>query len=424
MFNNSGVFNINIISELEVKNSISQNQDLLKKLDEDKECNQLFNSISNIEVDKISYIAQSIDKNFKNIVLVGIGGSSLGVKAFLKNNESQCYFMENIDPVSINITINSIDFNKSLFIFVSKSGFTIETLSQAEFIINWLKHKNINVGKHCISISSPGLNDLNTLSKQNNITIYDWHQNVGGRFSAFTISTLLPLALLGYNLNLIAKAGKELNPANGLTGAAINYLLWQKGYDINVLMPYSDQLNSFALWYRQLWAESIGKEGFGSMPEISTGTIDQHSMLQMYLGGKKNKFFTLIEIDIDQINVVDNANEYTSINPIDIAQQHLEVKFNHSSFFNPGSSIKFSDMLKKACNATAKSMIEENCPVRIITIPIVNEYYIAKMMIDFIYETIFTCYLANKYLGHNISPFGQPNVEKSKKNLIESIKNI
>lgn len=415
MIDNNGVFNI--AEKQEIEKLVLENQVLTTKVYTGITAKELLEAIKNVDIKSITAIANTFDEDIKNVILFGIGGSSLGVRAFVASKipssklKRSCYFMENIDPVSIVATLKSVDPKKSLFIFVSKSGNTIETLSQAEYTIDWLKQQKIQVDKHCISITSTVKdNDLSRLSKDNNIKIYSWLGDVGGRFSVFTISTLLPLALIGFDLEKIAKACKELDPQNGLTGAVINYLLWQKGYDVNVVMPYSDQLTSFAAWYRQLWAESIGKDGFGSVPEFSVGTIDQHSMLQMYLGGKKNKFFTLIKIDSSGTRF---ANEES---------QEVCVDLKYSSLLPQKGIINFSQMLRSACDATVQSMIEEGCPVRVITIPVVDEYFMAKMMIDFIFETIFTVELANKYLGYSISAFGQPNVEKSKKNLINSIK--
>ncbi len=409
-----------IFTDYEIEFLIDENKDLIQKIKQNETTKELIDSIKNIDCYKIKMYVDEINDNckYKTVVFCGIGGSSLGIRSFVfpriidQSLEKKCFFLENIDPVSILSTFKNIVLSETLFVFISKSGGTIETLSQSEFIVNLLKNNNIRPEKHCISITSiDKLNDLSNLSNDNNIKIYPWCGNVGGRFSALTISTLLPLALIGFNIENIAKAGKDLDMSSGLKGAVINYLLWQKNYDVNVMMVYSDQLINFASWYRQLWAESIGKDGFGSLPDIATGTIDQHSMLQMYLGGKKNKFFTLIKIDSDGTEFANNES------------QKLDINMQYSSLLDKNSNVNFAKMLKNACEATAKSMIEEKCPVRIITIPAVNEYYIAKMMIDFFFETIFITELVNKYLNYSINPFGQPNVEKSKQNLLNSIKN-
>ena len=422
-----------IFENIEVEKLIAENKTLCTTIKQTKEVAELIDAIGNIDLNLIKSYVDEIETNFadeiRNIVLVGIGGSSLGAKAFLSTFEffdRKCYFMENIDPVSIRKTMRYVANSRSLFIFVSKSGNTIETLSQAEYIINWLKGINIDVSKHCIAITAIDKpNDLSRLARDNNIKIYPWQGNVGGRFSALTISTLLPLALMGVKLDEIADAGKNIddNILNGLKGAVVNYLLWQKNYDVTVMMPYSDNLIDFSLWHRQLWAESIGKEGFGSIPTCATGTVDQHSMLQMYLGGKKNKFFTLIKTELKSDSyfvpqlMLDNSNIC------------INVDLQYSSQIGK-KNIWFVSTLEAACDATVASLIEEGCPVRVITIPLIdrenltmynNGGYIAKMMIEFFFETIFMTELANKYLGHNISAFGQPNVEKSKQNLINAI---
>jgi glucose-6-phosphate isomerase len=421
-----------IFENSEVEKLIAENKALCTTIKQTKEVAELIDAIGNINLNLIKSYVNEIETNFadeiKNIVLVGIGGSSLGTKAFLSTFQfldRKCYFMENIDPVSIHETMRCVANRRSLFIFVSKSGNTIETLSQAEYIIDELKKINIDVSKQCITITAIDKpNDLSRLSGDNNIKIYPWHGNVGGRFSALTISTLLPLALMGVKLDEIAWAGKNIdnNIFNGLKGAVVNYLLWQKNYDVTVMMPYSDNLVDFSLWHRQLWAESIGKEGFGSIPTCATGTVDQHSMLQMYLGGKKNKFFTLIKTELELENY--DIPERIMLKNSNIG---INVDLQYSSQIGK-KNIWFVSTLEAACDATFASLIEEGCPVRIITMPTIkneklynNGGYIAKMMIEFFFETIFMTELANKYLGHKISAFGQPNVEKSKQNLINAI---
>ncbi len=430
---NTQYYGAGIFENSEVEKLIAENKILCTTIKQNKEVAELIDAIGNIDLNLIKSYVNEIETSFadgiKNIVLVGIGGSSLGAKAFLSTFEffdRKCYFMENIDPLSIYKTMRHVANKNSLFIFVSKSGNTIETLSQAEYIINWLKGIKIDVSKHCIAITAIDKpNDLSRLSSDNNIKIYPWQGNVGGRFSALTISTLLPLALMGAKLDEISDAGKNIddNILNGLKGAVVNYLLWQKNYDVTVMMPYSDNLVDFSLWHRQLWAESIGKEGFGSIPTCATGTVDQHSMLQMYLGGKKNKFFTLIktELELDSYFV-----PQLMLNNSNIC---INVDLQYSSQIGK-KNIWFGRTLEAACDATVASLIEEGCPVRVITIPLIdrenltmynNGGYIATMMIEFFFETIFMTELANKYLGHSISAFGQPNVEKSKQNLINAI---
>ncbi len=433
---NTQYYGAGIFENSEVEKLIAENKILCTTIKQNKEVAELIDAIDNIDLNLIKSYVDEIETNFadeiKNIVLVGIGGSSLGVKAFLSTFDlnRKCYFMENVDPVSIYKTMRHVANKNSLFIFVSKSGNTIETLSQAEYIINWLKGIKIDVSKHCIAITAIDKpNDLSRLASDNNIKIYPWQGNIGGRFSALTISTLLPLALMGVKLDEIAWAGKNIdnNILNGLKGAVVNYLLWQKNYDVTVMMPYSDNLVDFSLWHRQLWAESIGKEGFGSIPTCATGTVDQHSMLQMYLGGKKNKFFTLIKTELELENY--DVPERIMLKNSNIG---INVDLQYSSQIGK-KNIWFGRTLEAACDATVASLIEEGCPVRFITIPLIdkenltmynNGGYIAKMMIEFFFETIFMTELANKYLGHNISAFGQPNVEKSKQNLINAIKNI
>ena len=174
-------------------------------------------------------------------------------------------------------------------------------------------------------------------------------------------------------------------------GAAVSVgLLQERGVTQTVLMPYVDRLSSFALWYRQLWAESLGKHGTGTTPIRALGAVDQHSQLQLYLGGPRDKMFTLMLLEgTDQGARVDSAL---------IKDQALGYLGGRT----------LGDLLDAMARATAETLMRNGRPVRVITLPRLDEKVIGALVMHFMLETI----IAADLLG--VSPFGQPAVEESK----------
>ena len=163
------------------------------------------------------------------------------------------------------------------------------------------------------------------------------------------------------------------------------------GITASVLMPYLDRLENFAKWYRQLWAESLGKDGKGTTPINALGTIDQHSQLQLYLDGPKDKFFTLIISEVIQKG---------GLLPKDlISLPELE--------FLAGRGI--GDLMAAEQQATIETLVAHNCPTRVLEIRNLDEYTLGALMMHFMLETI----IAGHLMG--VNPFGQPAVDEGKK---------
>jgi glucose-6-phosphate isomerase len=181
---------------------------------------------------------------------------------------------------------------------------------------------------------------------------------------------------------------KECAPAQG---AVINIALAQeRAINTTVLMPYLDRLVSFGLWHRQLWAESLGKDGYGTTPANALGTVDQHSQLQLYLDGPRDKFFTLL--------FADRANTGGLV-PADLADDP-ELAFIAGK--------RMGDLMAAEQQATGETLINHNCPTRIMTIETIDEHSLGALMMHFMLETI----IAADLLG--VNAFDQPAVEEGK----------
>ena len=253
-----------------------------------------------------------------------------------------------------------------------------------------------------IAITEPTDNPLRRLMTKYGATVLDHDPKIGGRYTIFSLVGALPGMIAGVDCAalregaasvldpvLAAKDTKGLAPA---IGAALSVgLSKEKGINITVLMPYVDRLETFAFWYRQIWAESLGKNGTGTTPIRAMGTIDQHSQVQLYLGGPIDKLFTLVIADTD--------GQGTTLTPAmlggDKALDYL-------------SGQSMGDLLKAEADAVAATLAKNGRPVRIIRIPTVDERVMGALMMHYMLETMFAAEL------WGIDAFDQPEVEASK----------
>jgi len=283
-------------------------------------------------VDEIESFANGVGQAFENVVVLGIGGSALGTIALRTallnpywnelDNEGRDFFprlyvLDNVDPWTIHAFLDRIDLRRTLFNVVSKSGGTAETMSQYLIVRERLEAElGDGYRGHFLFTTDPAKGVLRQLSETERIGTLPIPPNVGGRFSVLSAVGLLPAALVGIPIRELLEGARLMdercrtddllsNPA-GLF-AALQYLAdTERGAPIHVMMPYSDRLRDVADWFRQLWAESLGKERtrageevfVGPTPVKSLGATDQHSQVQLYVEGPFDKTITfLVERD-------------------------------------------------------------------------------------------------------------------------------
>jgi glucose-6-phosphate isomerase len=244
---------------------------------------------------------------WKDIVVLGIGGSALGITCLrdaLKgpmwnlHGSPRCLVLDNLDLIEESAA--SLDLEKTLFIVISKSGQTPETLAQYFYF-----KERVNKDQF-VFITDPDHGALREMGKKEGIALLDIPENIGGRFSVLSSVGLLPAALLGLDIEALLEGAEEMAKSFQSTEwelnlpfqfASIQYLLdWKKGIHMTVMMPYSSRLWMFADWYRQLLAESIGKDGKGLTPIRALGATDQHSQMQLYNEGPTDKLICFLEI--------------------------------------------------------------------------------------------------------------------------------
>ena len=288
-------------------------------------------------VEQIRAFADGYGQAFENIVVLGIGGSALGTLALqqallrphwneLSNEERdwfpRLYVLDNVDPTTIGPLLERIDLDRSLFNVVSKSGTTAETMAQFLIVRDRLAESLDDAYRqHFLFTTDPAGGVLRAIANKEGIPTLPIPPGVGGRFSVLSAVGLLPAAMAGIDVEkLLAGAAAmdercrtpdlEANPA-GLF-AALQYIAHtEQGAGIHVMMPYSDRLYGMADWFRQLWAESLGKrvdlagrEVFrGPTPVKALGATDQHSQVQLYVEGPFDKTVTLLALEEPTLDV-------------------------------------------------------------------------------------------------------------------------
>ncbi len=247
----------------------------------------------------------------KNIIVIGIGGSTLGTYAiykflkYSKNLTKKLYFLETTDPIDIKSKVKNIDLDDTLFIVISKSGTTIETVSIFKYI-----HSLVKCDKHNTLVVTESDSKLNEYAKANEIMNFEIPKNVGGRFSVFSAVGLLPLAIVGIDIDELLGGAKEVYDSFFSKGETYErvvkkarfFVEYKNSFNINVIFSYSSRLEGFNKWYIQLWGESLGKVDINSTRQGLTpigiiGPIDQHSFLQLIVEGRRDKTVTVIKVD-------------------------------------------------------------------------------------------------------------------------------
>jgi len=278
---------------------------------------------NNKVIEEIEDFVKNFEQEYDNILVLGIGGSSLGFQAIFSSlfpyyrdllNGPKVYFLENVDSEVLYEFYKKINLKRSIAIIITKSGCTAETM--AHFMI--LKQKmDKSLGdksrKRIITITDPEKGDLLKISKEEGYKTFYIPSSVGGRFSVLTPVGLLPSAMAGISARGILKGAKAISKIITSTdvlknpsalGASILIEFYKRGRNIFVLFPYSSKLLFLSHWFRQLWAESLGKEydlqdkkiKWGQTPVTSIGTIDQHSQLQLYMEGPDDKIIGFISV--------------------------------------------------------------------------------------------------------------------------------
>ena len=367
------------------------------------------NQFNNYQKEELNKLGSYYQKNFKDVIILGTGGSSKAGRTFVQiayrtfgrsPKFPKITFLENIDFQDFNDLFKKINLKKTGIIVISKSGETNETLVQILIFLSKYKEsfQKQKIEKYFTVITKKGSSSLRNLANDFSIGVIDLDNNLSGRFSAFSPIGLLPAAISGLNVQNITKGAlsllneylkkQQIIPSEG---AALHYAAQNSKINISVLLTYTERLRNFGYWHEQLIAESLGKKNKGFTPVHSMGATDQHSLLQLFLEGPKDKLITFITLkkQKDQIKINNN----------------LISKVKKLSFLKKESLNKLLDFeMEKVC----RLLNEYKRPYRTIILNKCAEFEIGYLMMNFMLETIILAYL------NNLNPFDQPAIDKGK----------
>jgi glucose-6-phosphate isomerase len=375
-------------------------------------------------VDSIREFAEGGGQAFSNLVVLGIGGSALGTVALRTallhpfwnelDDEGRDFFprlyvLDNVDPATFSAFLDRIDLARTLFNVISKSGGTAETMSQYLVIRERLQAKlGDGYRRHFLFTTDPEKGVLRALAREEDVATLPVPPNVGGRFSVLSAVGLLPAAMVGIDIGELLAGAREMvercetaelrsNPA-GLF-AALQYLAaTELDAPIHVMMPYSDRLRDVADWFRQLWAESLGKQRTrggdevfaGPTPVKSLGATDQHSQVQLYIEGPFDKTITFLAERDAEVDI-----QIPSAHP-----EHAELAYlgGHS----------MGELLRTEMLATEAALAQRGRMNMTIEVPRVDARSLGGLLM--------MLQIATVYAGHfyGIDPMDQPGVELGK----------
>ncbi|MFN3530926.1 MAG: glucose-6-phosphate isomerase [Candidatus Brocadia sp.] len=377
-------------------------------------------------VAQILETTNAIKGKFKNLVVVGIGGSALGNIAIHtalnhpfynilgekeRDGSPRIFVLDNIDPDRFSGLMDIVKPEETLFNFITKSGTTVETMSQFLIIMRLLQDK---LGKdykgHVITTTDSEKGTLRDITRREGFKSFSIPAGVGGRYSVLTPVGLFSAAVSGVDITalldgaaLMDKACQSGNPWENpaLMGAALYFLSHtKKGKNILVMMPYSHALGGVADWFCQLWAESLGKKfslnneivHTGSTPVKAIGVVDQHSQLQLYMEGPYDKVITFCAIE--------RFNKHVPITDKNKIEDELAYLKGHS----------LNDVMRAEFEGTRLALTEQRRPNCTITLDELSAFTLGQL---FYLLELQTAYGGKFY---NVNAFDQPGVEAGKVN--------
>jgi glucose-6-phosphate isomerase len=373
-------------------------------------------------VDSIRKYAGQIRGGYDAVCLPGIGGSALGswaldcairgphpVQAAFSAKNPKLAILDNVDPSFVG-ALDGLNPKKTLVVVVAKSGATAETMATFLIVEKWLRGAlGGKTAQRIVAVTSAGHGDLAALAAREKYQTFAIPENVGGRFSVLSAVGLVPAALIGIDIRKLTRGAASIthdcwkseiadNPA--LRAAVYHFLLLtRKNKSIQVGFPYSNRLWGMAFWFRQLWAESLGKAvtrsgetaHTGQTPVAALGATDQHSQVQLYIEGPNDKVFT-----------------FWTVNKFPAQGKIPNTKMNLAAFdYLRGQSL--AKLIAAEQKATAAAMVEASRPNCTFTLDKVDEEHLGAFLQLMEFETAFM----GEFL--NIDAFNQEGVELGKK---------
>jgi glucose-6-phosphate isomerase len=376
-------------------------------------------------VAQVTELADGFGQWFQDVVVFGIGGSSLGAKALRdallgpswnaqgaeqREHFPRLHVVDNADPFTLEALFKRIDPATTLFNVVSKSGVTAETMAQylvargrVEAAVGEEKSRG-----HFLFTTDPARGVLRQIADAEGIPTLSIPENVGGRFSVLSPAGLLPAAVCGVDIEALLRGAATMdercrthelaqNPA-GVLATLLHEADTEQGRPIHVLMAYADRLRSTTLWFQQLWAESLGKavtlsgedRATGPTPISAVGACDQHSLLQLFVEGPQDKVVIFVAVDDPGASVT-------------VPNRHPEID---ALAYLGGHTV--GELLQKERSATAEALRRTGRPNATIHVPAIEAESVGGLLLLFQAATVIAGAL------YDVDPLGQPGVELSK----------
>lgn len=374
---------------------------------------------------QVQEVADSFGQWFEAVVVVGIGGSSLGARAVaealrgsLWNERSEesrehfprLYFLENADPDTTSELLAHLDLRRTLFNIVSKSGSTAETMAQFLVVEEALRAimDEDQLRGHLLFTTDPETGILRAMAEERGIPALSVPPQVGGRFSVLSPVGLLPAAVVGADLEELLQGAAEMdarcrsgtlaeNPA-GLFATLLHTADVEAGRSVHVFMPYGDRMRAIGLWFQQLWGESLGKardrEGrivnVGPTPVAALGAVDQHSLLQLLMEGPHDKAVAFVRVGRREA-------------PMPIPSSHPEVA---GLSYLGGHTLEA--LLETELRATAEALRRAGRPSLVLDVETLDERALGGLLMLLQISTVYAGAL------YGVDPLDQPGVELGK----------
>jgi len=373
------------------------------------------------DIEQASAALDRLSAGARTVLFFGTGGSGLGGQTLAQfagwnipggasvyqRSRPRTRFYDNLDPLTHEGTLQGMDLAGSRYVFISKSGGTSETLTQAITTLAAVKAAGLEaqIPQLFLGITEPAApgkpNGLRALFSSLGIPLLDHHTGIGGRYSCLTNVGLIVALSRGLDAHAIragaqavvdamlaAKSPADFAPALGAATAIA--LDKERGIRTLVMMPYADRLGRLGDWFVQLWSESLGKNGEGTSAIAALGPLDQHSQLQLFMDGPHEHYLTILRLASAGTGpVIDKGLAETA-----------------GIGFMGGKTI--GDVVDAQAHAVPEALARAGRPVRTIDVPVLDERAIGALLMHFMIETI----LAGRLLG--IDPFDQPAVELAK----------
>jgi glucose-6-phosphate isomerase len=372
---------------------------------------------------EIQDYAASVKGSYDTVCIAGIGGSALGawaldcairgphlVQSRFSTTNPRLTILDNVDPSFVDTALATMNPKRTLVLAIAKSGATAETAATFLILRDWLRRTlGSRAHRRIAAVTSRGRGDLAVLAEREQYRTFFIPDNVGGRFSVLSPVGLLPAALVGLDIQNLARGAArmtqvcwlpDLNKNLALRAALLHYLIWTlKNKTIHVVFPYSNQLWGTAYWFRQLWAESLGKAknrdgkiiNVGQTPVAALGATDQHSQVQLYVEGPRDKVTTFWAV-----------KQYST--PGRIPKQPLKLEA-----FDYLAGRSLAELIEAERLSTAAALTEHGRPNCTFTLDRINETHLGAFLQLMEFTTAFTGELLN------INAFDQEGVELGKK---------